>query len=369
MPPAEPLTALAWAAAGAVVGLAVGSLVTALVLRAGAHRRRVAEGELRQRLAGDLVAPVRQALERVEARLSQVERSRAEDHGALSRHLHLLVDSQTRLSAETGRLSRALRAPDVRGRWGEMQLQRVVEMAGLAEHCDFVRQVTVGGGDGARRPDLVVRLPAGRALVVDAKTPLTHYLDAVAAEDEESRSRLLAGHARSLRRHLVELGSKAYWERLDETPEFVVLFLPGEAFLAAAVGRDPELIEFGVERRVILATPTTLVALLHAVAYGWRQEQLTDNAREIAALGRELHGRLRTFVGHFEAVRRGLEGAVTAYNRAVGSFESRVLAGARRFEELGASSGDGLDELAGVEERTRVAGDQSGVGPEGGGPV
>lgn len=237
MPPADPLTALAWAAVGAVVGLAAGSLVTALLLRASAARERAAEEGLRQRLAGDMVAPVRDALERVEARLSQVERSRAQDHGALSRHLQILVDSQSRLSAETGRLSRALRAPDVRGRWGEMQLQRVVEMAGLAEHCDFVRQETVGGGDGARRPDLVVRLPAGRALVVDAKTPLNHYLDAVAATDAGERGRLLAAHARSLRRHLVELGSKAYWERLEEAPEFVVLFLPGEAFLAAAAGR------------------------------------------------------------------------------------------------------------------------------------
>jgi len=199
----------------------------------------------------------------------------------------------------------------------------------------------------------VVRLPAGRSIVVDAKAPLARYLEAAEVADGAARRALLAEHARAVRKHLAALGDKAYWDHFDEAPEFVVLFLPGESFFSAALEQDPTLIEYGVERRVILATPTTLIALLKAVAYGWRQERLADNAREISQLGRELHARLRTFVGHFEALRRGLESAVDAYNRSVGSLEARVLVGARRFEELGASSGDGLPAADGIDRRPR----------------
>ncbi len=316
-----------------------------------------ARGDLasRQQAIVELVGPVRQALDKVEARIAEAEKSRSEAHGSLTRHLEGLAEAQLRLGAEAERLSRALRAPNVRGRWGEIQLQRVVEIAGLAEHCDFVRQETLRGGDGPRRPDLVVRLPAGRSLAIDAKAPLGHYLEAAEASDEASRRRLLGEHARAIRRHLQELGSRAYWEALEGTPELVVLFLPGEAFFSAALEQQPDLIERGAEQRVILATPTTLIALLRTVAYGWRQERMAANALEVSELGRQLHERLRVFAAHLERLGGGLERAVDAYNAAVGSLESRVLVGARRFQELGAAAGDELPALPPLDRRPRAA--------------
>lgn len=289
---------------------------------------------------GELLGPLAETLDKVERKIDTVEQSRREAHGRLSTHLESLSETHLRLQGETGRLVQALRAPAVRGRWGEMQLQRVVELAGMVEHCDFEQQVSVAAGEGRSRPDLVVRLAGGGSLAVDAKAPLHHFLEALETEDEDERRSRLADHARLVRRHVMELAGRAYWESLEESPELVVLFLPGETFFGAALEQDPALLEFAAERRVLLATPTTLIALLKAVAWGWRQEQQADNARAIARLGRELHGRLGVLVGHFESLRRGLEQAVAAYNRAVGSFESRVAPAARRFEELGATTAE-----------------------------
>jgi DNA recombination protein RmuC len=316
-----------------------------------------ARGEMtaRQQAIGELVAPVREALGKVEAKIGEAERSRAEAHGGLAQHLQGLAEAHTRLTRETGNLAQALRSPTVRGRWGEIQLHRVVELAGMAEHCDFVRQETLRVNGGLRRPDLVVRLPGGRSIAVDSKAPLQHYLAAVEAGDEEARRPLLAEYARQVRRHLHQLASRGYWEALDGAPELVVLFLPGETFFCAALEQQPDLVERALDSRVLLASPTTLVALLKAVAYGWREERMAASAREVAELGRQLHDRLRVLFEHFAKIGGSLERAVDAYNAAVGSLESRVLPGARRFRELGAAGGDELPPLALVDRSTREA--------------
>jgi DNA recombination protein RmuC len=300
-----------------------------------------------------LVAPISQSLGKVDEKIQALERARSEAYGSLRQQVRSLSELAVGLRAETANLVTALRSPAVRGRWGEMQLRRVVEAAGMLEHCDFSEQATIGSDGRLSRPDLIVRLAGGKNVVVDAKTPLDAYLKALEAPDEATRDARLADHARQLRDHVLKLSAKGYWSQLPATPEFVVLFIPGEAFFSAALERDPSLIDESMKRQVILATPTTLIAVLWAIAHGWREERLAENARAISDLGRELHSRLGTLAGHFGKLKRSIDAVVRSYNDAAGSLESRVLVSARRLKDLGATATGDIDMLEPVEQVPR----------------
>jgi len=317
------------------------------------HQQSADELGKRQQAIDSMVKPIRESLDKVGVTIGEIEKSRATAYGQLSAQLAALGTAQSQLQAEAGKLTLALRSTTTAGTWGELQLRRVVEMSGMASYCDFAEQQSVSDASGRFRPDLIVRLPGGQRIVVDAKAPNEAYREAVNTADDGVRTAKLAEHAAKVRGHLDALGSKNYWEQFQPSPEFVVLFLPGDQFLAGALQADPTLIDRGIARKVLLATPATLIALLKAAAYGWRQEDVSRNAQEIADTGRQLYDRISVFAEHLEKVGRGLESATKSFNSAVGSFEQSVLPGARKFPELGAKGGKELSPPALVEAQPR----------------
>jgi DNA recombination protein RmuC len=318
--------------------------------------RTEAAGDIdaRKKAIEDLLAPMAKTLEHVDREIKDSERRRVENGAQLRQQLASLNTAGEGLREETRRLTDALKRPGVRGRWGELQLKRVVELAGMLEYCDFMEQHTLHGNDDEARirPDLIVRLPGGKRIVIDAKAPLDAYLRALEAPDDIARQSLMTEHARQVRTHIGQLSAKSYFEKVASTPEFVVMFLPGEMFFSAALEHDPSLIECGVEKRVIPASPTTLIALLRAVAYGWQQEAMEENARKISENGRLLYEAVRSLGGHFQALGVKLKSSLEAYNDAVGSLEGNVLVKARKFKELQAASGG--DEIKQLEPIDRV---------------
>ncbi|HUQ92414.1 MAG TPA: DNA recombination protein RmuC [Bryobacteraceae bacterium] len=325
--------------AGLVAAFVLGGAVVWLIFRKAAAGHEVVAESLTD------------SLKDMEAKLQSFEVARESSHAALREQIKNLAQSELQLQKETGRLASALRSPGVRGRWGEMQLRRVVELAGMADHCDFSEQVA---SDSKMRPDMIIHLPNGRCMVIDAKTPLSAYLDASEMSEEAVRGVKLKEHAAQVRQQIVRLSAKSYWEQFAEAPEFVVLFLPGESFFSAALMEEPELLEYGADRKVILATPTTLIALMKAVAYGWRQQRAADRAEEIRDLGSQLYERLRAMASELSVLGSQLERAVHAYNRTLQAWESKVVPGARRVHELGAGTGEPMESPRIVETPVRT---------------
>jgi DNA recombination protein RmuC len=311
------------------------------------------ELEQKERAVEHLVKPIRETLEKAEQQIRLMENERKQAYGALHKHLETLTQTQQTLHGETRNLVQALRRPEVRGQWGEMTLKRLAELAGMVDHCDFYEQQQATGAEGQSRPDMIVRMPDERELVIDAKTPLDAYLSAIEAPDDETRDKYLLQHARNVRARVRELAAKTYWAQFRRAPDFVVLFIPGEQFLGAALDVDRDLLEHAMRQRVILTTPTSLVALLRAVGYGWRQQALAANAERIRETGEDLYNRLATFSEHLSRLGRSLDSAVSQYNQSVGSFQAKVMPGARKFTELGFTERKTIEEPEQIEKGLR----------------
>ena len=314
-----------------------------------------AQNELTQKEKSfeNLVKPIRETLDKTEKQIRQMENERKEAHGALTQHLQSMMEAHQALQGETRNLVNALRRPEVRGQWGELTLKRLAELAGMVEHCDFYEQEHTATKDGALRPDMIVRMPGGREIVVDVKTPLDAYISAVETTDETLRTQHLQRHTKNVRERVKELSSKAYWSQFTQSPDFVVLFIPGEQFLSAALDNDSGLLEFAMQQKVILATPTSLVALMRAIAYGWRQESLAENAVQIREIGSELYQRLATFTEHLSKIGKSLTSSVQHFNKAVGSMDTRILPSAKKFTEMGISSSKPIEPLSQIETTAR----------------
>ncbi|ULX57721.1 DNA recombination protein RmuC [Ectothiorhodosinus mongolicus] len=311
------------------------------------------EQEQRQQAIQSLLDPIKQALEKTEQQVSAMEKARSEAFGGLNEQIRQMAQDHQRLQQETNKLVQALSRPTVRGQWGQLSLRRLAELAGLVEHCDFSEEVSINTEDGRLRPDMIVRLPNERMLIVDVKTPMDSFLAAMDATSKEAREDALLRHARKLRERVKELAGKAYWAQFEQAPDFVILFVPGDNLLSSALEKDPDLLEYALSQRVILATPASLVALMRAVAYGWRQEALTRNAEQIRELGQQLHQRLATFTEHLTRLGSHIGSTVTHYNKAVGSLESQVMPSARRFTELGVPETKPLERPASVDHTPR----------------